>query len=108
MTRPVGSSSRRRGAKAPAPRTARAELGAGEFAGWYAVVRADFPLRVLEDLQSGNVERMGRALDRITVDHNMPDTDGNVAASMADVDPYDGMLTVAAAALEAITKLPPR
>lgn len=98
----------KRGGRRPEPRTARAELTEGPYAGWWAVVRADFPLRVLEDLQSGDIGRMARALDAIVVEHNMPDTAGNVAASVADVDPYTGALDLAGAAFEAITKLPPR
>lgn len=98
---------RRVAAPKPKPRTIDVEL-AGEYAGWRATARADFPARVLVDLQSGNIERVMAALDGILVDHNMPDADGNVAASCADVDPYGGLMELGAAVFRDLGKLPNR
>jgi len=93
----------------PAPRTVDVSLnGDSPYSGWSATVRADFPARVLADLQSGNVERILRALDVIVVSHNFPNADGELAESMADVDPYTGLFAVAGQALNAIGSLPNR
>jgi len=99
---------RRRPAGRPAPRTVDVTVAAGEFAGWSCTARADFPARVLADLQSGSIDRIMVALDVIIVDHNFPGADGELAETMADVDPYRGLLAVAGDALDAIGKLPNR
>lgn len=91
----------------PAARTVHV-TGSGEFAGWEATARADFPAKVLADLQSQSVERIMAALDAIVIEHNLPNMDGELAARMADVDPYDGALAIAGAIFEAIGKLPNR
>jgi len=98
----------RTAAKAPARRTVNARVAAGEFEGWEATAHVDFPARILADLQSGSLDRVLPALDRIVTEHNMPDEDGKVAETMADVVPYDGMLAVAKELLEAMQSLPPR
>lgn len=103
--------SRRNGRKPaprPAPRSVTVELTSGDFAGWSAVCRADFPASVLVDLQSADMARMLAALDRIIVDHNMPTTDGSIAETMADVDPWGGLLAIADELGEALQRLPPR
>lgn len=98
----------RTAAAAPARRTVTGRVSTGPFTGWEVTGHVDFPARVLADLQSGNLDRLLPALDKIVTEHNLPDADGKVAQSMADVVPYDGMLEVAGALLEAITALPPR
>ena len=80
----------------------------GDYGGWTVTARADFAARVLGDLQSGEIERIMRGLDAIVISHNMPDADGEIAAAMADVDPYDGLLKAAAMIFDAIGKLPNR
>lgn len=97
----------RKGAAKPKPRMVEVKLNS-EYTGWVATARADFPARVLADLQSGQMDRIIPALDIIIVHHNMPDIDGNVAASMGDVDPYDGMIKMAGAIFDAIGSLPNR
>jgi hypothetical protein len=92
----------------PAGRTVDVEIEAGDYAGWAATARADFPARVVADLQSGDIDRVLSALDRIVVSHNMPGTDGELAPAFSDVDPYQGMLAVAGAIMSAIQKLPNR
>lgn len=102
------TAARRQVARKPAPRTAEATVSEGPYAGWYVKVRADFPAKLLAELQSGNIDRITAALDSIVVEHNLPGTDGTLAKSMADVDPYDGLFTLAGVAFDAIGKLPPR
>jgi hypothetical protein len=80
----------------------------GEFAGWEATARADFPARLLADLQSGKVDRLITALDEIITDHNFPDSEDRIAATMSEVDPYPGLLEVGGRVLDAIGKLPNR
>lgn len=99
---------RRRPAKRPAPRTVDVTIDAGDFEGWSATCRVDFSAHVLVDLQSGDVARMLAALDAIIVDHNLPNGDGELAASMADVDPWAGLLAIVDELGEALRRLPPR
>jgi hypothetical protein len=98
----------RKAAKRPAARTVTATIEAGEFAGWSATAKADFPARVLSDLQSGNVDRLVAALDAIIIDHNMPDTNDEIAASMGDVEPYEGVMLIGADIFDQLAKLPNR
>lgn len=98
---------KRRAAKRPAPRTVSV-TGKGDFSEWEATARADFPARVLADLQSGSIERIMLGLDAVVVEHNFPDADGEIAETMADVDPYDGLLEISAGIFDAIGKLPNR
>lgn len=99
---------KRRPAKRPAQRTVTVVIESGDFEGWEATARADFPARILTDLESGKVARIMAALDVIIVDHNFPSADDQLAETMADVDPYDGLLAVADAIFRAIEKLPSR
>lgn len=79
------------------------------FAGWTVTMRADFPARILARLQTpDDTADFMAALDSVITDHNLPDGDGELAGSMADVVPWDGVVAVAGAAFEAIGKLPPR
>lgn len=97
----------RKVATRPAPRTVQVK-GTGDYADWECTVRADFPARIVGDLESAKVDRIIAAFDSIIVDHNFPDSAGDLAVTMADVDPYDGLLTMAGLAFDAIGKLPPR
>lgn len=99
---------RRRPASRPAARTVSVTIASGDFAGWEATARADFPARLLADLQSGSIERIIAVLDAIVVDHNFPDQSDELAATMGDVDPYDGLMEVAGAIFDGISKLPNR
>jgi hypothetical protein len=99
---------RRKAARKPAPRLVDVIVKDGDFEGWEATARADFPARVLADLQSGSIERIMTALDVIVTEHNFPDAEGEIAASMAEVDPYDGLLRIAGDIFDAIGKLPNR
>ena len=99
---------RRRPASRPAPRTVSVEIRKGDFTGWEATARADFPARLLADLQSGQIGRIIDVLDAIIVDHNFPNEADELAERMGDVDPYAGLMEVAGAIFEAIGKLPNR
>ena len=99
---------KRKAAKRPAPRTVTVTVEKGDFEGWEATARADFPAALLADLQSGSIDRIIAVLDSIVVEHNMPDSEDGVAASMAQVDPYAGLLAVAKDIFDAIGKLPNR
>lgn len=93
----------------PAARTVSIEIPAGQpFAGWRATAAADFPAGRLADLQSGRIDRILETLEAIILEHNFPNLDDELAATLADVAPYDGLLVVAAAIFEAIAKLPNR
>jgi hypothetical protein len=98
---------KKRAAARPATRTVTITLKA-PFEGWEAICRADFPLRVMADLSSENLDRVGAALDRIVMDHNFPDGADELATSMLDVDPFEGVSALAEGLSEALGKLPPR
>ena len=97
----------RKAASAPEGRTVTAE-GTGAFLGWQITARADFPARVLIDLRSGSIPTILQGLDAIVIDHNLPDGEGGIAASMVDVVPYEGAMHMAEAVFDAIGKLPNR
>lgn len=97
----------RKAAPRPQTRTVSVELD-GAWAGWVAEAKADFSAGLLADLQSGEVDRVLDALQVIVLDHNMPDVTGEVAVNLRNVDPYEGLLLVATAIIEAISKLPNR
>src|SRR5262245_2283631 len=78
------------------------------YAGWQARARADFPARLLADLQTSDVHRVIRALEGIVVEHNFPNEQGELAASIADVDPYDAVIEAGIAIIDALGKLPNR
>jgi hypothetical protein len=99
---------KRKPAKRPAPRTVHVLIADGDFAGWEATARADFPARVLSDLQSESIERIMHALDVIIIDHNFPDASDQLAETMQDVDPYEGILKIAGELFDALGKLPNR
>jgi hypothetical protein len=99
---------RRKAAKRPQARTVSVKLEAGDFAGWEAMARADFPARLLGDLQSGSIDRIIGVLDAIVVDHNLPDANDEIAVTMADVDPYAGLMAIANEIFDAMGKLPNR
>jgi hypothetical protein len=87
-------------------RTADFELAA-PYTGWTFTARLDFPARWLEELASSNVLRVCAALDRfLIVDHNFPDIDGNVAASMLDVYPAEAVVYAVAAYQRGTSTLP--
>jgi hypothetical protein len=99
---------KRKAAKRPTPRTVTATIEKGDFEGWEATARADFPASLLADLQSGSISRIIGVLDGIVIDHNMPDVNDEVAKTMGEVDPYSGLMEVASAIFDAIGKLPNR
>lgn len=98
----------RRPAKRPAPRTVTVTIDKGDFIGWEATARADFPARLLADLQSGSIAKIMDVLDVIVISHNFPNAKDELATSMGDVDPYDGLMEVASAIFDGIAKLPNR
>ena len=89
-------------------RTVTVTIEDGDFAGWEATARADFPARILADFDSGKVDRIIHALDAIIVDHNFPNAEDELATDMAEVDPYAGLVAVAEKVFDAIGKLPNR
>ena len=99
---------RRRPAKRPEARTVHVLVSKGDFEGWEATARADFPARLLADLQSGSIERIIGVLGAIVVDHNFPNADDELAETMGDVDPYTGLMAVAGEIFDAMSKLPNR
>lgn len=92
-------------AKAPEPRTVTVH-GEGTWEGWQMTVRADFPASVLMGLTSEDIGAFYAAFDRIVTEHNFPDENGNLATSMAEVQPRAGARHMADLAFEAIGALP--
>lgn len=99
---------KRRAAKRPTTRTVEVGISSGDFEGWQATFRVDFPAKLLEDFESQSALRVMAALQQIVIEHNFPDSEGEVAASLMEVDPYTGLVAIADAYLEAIRALPPR
>lgn len=97
-----------RAAARPPARTIEVELTEGPFAGWRCTARADFPASVLEQLQSDQIADIVGAFDRIVIDHNFPNEHDDVATSMGEVDPYDGLLAVVGEVFDRLGTLPPR
>jgi hypothetical protein len=93
--------------KRPEPRTVTVR-GEGAYETWEVTARADFPARILFDLQSKDLATFFDALDRIVVTHNFPGEDGELAPSMADVDPREGAQLLAGRIFDAIAALPNR
>jgi hypothetical protein len=85
-----------------------AKVESGDFAGWEATARADFPARLLLELDSGSIGRILPALDAIIIDHNMPNSAGKLAETLADVDPVWGLVAISEALGLALAALPPR
>jgi hypothetical protein len=98
---------RRKAAKRPQPRTVTV-TGKGDFAEWEVTARADFPASYIEDLMSGSVDRIIKVFDAIVIDHNLPNSDDQIAERMADVDPWQGLVEIAGDVFDAIAKLPNR
>ena len=90
----------------PEARTVTVELK-GAYAGWRCTARADFPAGLLADLQSGQVAKIISVLDAIVIDHNYPGDDGDLAASMAQVE-YHAVMDTGIGVFDAIGKLPNR
>ncbi len=97
----------RRAARKPSVRTVELH-GTGELAEWVARARVDFPAQWLVELQSHDFGKVLAVLDRVLVEHNFPDADGNVAATMADVDPFTGLLEIVDRLGDVLKTLPPR
>lgn len=97
----------------PTPRTVTVD-GKGDYAGWHLVARADFPAQIMFDLELSDassvtdLRRVFTTFDRLILDHNMPDIDGNIAGTLAEVDPKEGAVYMLGEALTAIGRLPPR
>lgn len=99
---------KKRAAKRPPTRTVEVGIAEGDFAGWQATFRVDFPARLLEEFESGSAQRVIAALQKLVIEHNFPDVDGEVAATLIDVDPYTGLVAIADAYMDALRALPPR
>jgi hypothetical protein len=100
---------KRRAAARPAPRTVEVTLPPDSpYPGWWAIARADFPARLFQLLGSRKLADLVAALGVIILEHNMPDTEGEVAEELLDVDPALGLAAMAAAIAEAIGQLPNR
>lgn len=91
----------------PEPRTVTVQ-GEGAYAGWEVTAKADFPARVLFDLQSKDLQTFYAAFDRIVISHNFPGDDGERAPTMADVDPSEGAQHMAGRIFDAMAALPNR
>lgn len=98
---------KRRAAKAPAPRTATVALD-GEYDGWQCTFKLDFRAGLLELLERRTIGAIIEVLDAIVTDHNLPNADGEVAARMAEVEPYMGLIEIANAVFDELSKLPKR
>lgn len=92
----------------PPARTIDVEIPDGDFAGWRATARVDFPAQLLIDLESGSVTKVFAVMSAIVVEHNMPNSAGELAPTLLDVDPYAGVVAISRLILEAIGRLPPR
>lgn len=88
-------------------RTIEVNLSA-PFEGWKATMRAEgVPARVFIELQSGNVERSLKAVERLVVSHNFLNEDGQTAASVLDA-PMDALTDAISKWSDAVAALPPR
>lgn len=78
------------------------------FDGWKATMRAEgIPARIFIELQSGNVERSMKAVDRLVVNHNFLDETGEPAATVLDA-PMDALTDAIGKWSDAVAALPPR
>ena len=78
------------------------------FEGWTATMRAEgVPARIFIELQSGNVERSMKAVDRLVVSHNFLDEAGEPATSVLDA-PMDALTDAIGKCSDAVAALPPR
>jgi hypothetical protein len=88
-------------------RTVEVNLSA-PFDGWKATMRAEgVPARIFIELQSGNVERSMKSVDRLVVNHNFLDEIGEPAASVLDA-PMDALTDAIGKWSDAVAALPPR
>ena len=88
-------------------RTVEVSLSA-PFDGWKATMRAEgVPARIFIELQSGNVERSMKAVDRLVVSHNFLDETGEPATSVLDA-PMDALTDAIGKWSDAVAALPPR
>ena len=88
-------------------RTVQVSLSA-PFEGWTATMRAEgVPARIFIELQSGNVERSMKAMERLIVAHNFLDETGEPAASALDA-PMDALTDAIGKWSDAVAALPPR
>jgi hypothetical protein len=78
------------------------------FEGWVATMRAEgVPARIFIELQSGNVERSMKAVERLIVSHNFLDEAGDPAESVLDA-PMDALTEAISKWSDAVAALPPR
>jgi hypothetical protein len=92
----------------PPARTVEVTIEGGDFDGWHAVARADFPAGLLVEFESGTTARILPALELIILEHNMPNDQGELAERLDDVAPYDGLMAIANALTTRIGSLPNR
>lgn len=95
-------------AKRPPTRYVDVTIEGGDFDGWHARARADFPASMIAGLESGSIDAVLDVLGSIIVEHNMPNSNDELAASLADVDPYAGLLAIADGLGKALQQLPNR
>lgn len=77
------------------------------FEGWRAKMRVGgVPARVMIDLQSGEVERALTAVDRLIIEHNFLDENGEPAKSVLDA-PMDALTQSIEKWSGAVSSLPP-
>ena len=94
-------------ASKPTFRTVDVTLDA-PFDGWTATMRAEgVPARVFIELQSGDVERSMKAVERLVIKHNFLNEDGEPAASVLDA-PMDALSGAVTKWSDAVAALPPR
>lgn len=88
-------------------RTVEVSLGT-PFEGWKATMKAEgVPARVFIELQSGNVERSLKAVERLVVSHNFLNEDGQPAESVLDA-PMDALTDAIGKWSDAVAALPNR
>lgn len=66
-------------------KTVRIELD-GDFAGWYAEMRANVSMNEVVEVQSENLPRIVVAMKRVIVSHNFKTVEGTPAADVGDAD----------------------
>lgn len=91
-------------------RTVHCRIAVGPYAGWEWTAYADFKAKLYAELQSGELDRIIRALDeRVIIEHNFPDfEDPDIRAeSIGDVD-VGALNVIVDRTFDAIGKLPNR
>lgn len=66
-------------------KTVRIELD-GDFAGWYAEMRANVSMNEVVEVQSENLPRIVATMKRVIVSHNFKTVEGTHAADVGDAD----------------------